>query len=167
MASLTTLMSSHLQVFGNNHRLWEITKVIPTCSNFLICYFNFFFFVVARLATAAARVHGTPTIPVAQPVEKTNSNARIINPSITAKNVEQQQQLQQGAVAPSPAAASTAGPVPYPVMLGSDPGVIIFLTNFYLLPVLNASYLSDQSTSVVASYGMEWISCSWWQALLL
>ena len=71
------------------------------------------------------------------------------------RNVEQQQQLQQGAVAPSPAAASTAGPVPYPVMLGSDPGVIIFLTNFYVLPVLNASYLSDQSTSVVASYGME------------
>jgi hypothetical protein len=71
------------------------------------------------------------------------------------RNVEQQQQLQHGAVAPSPAAASTAGPVPYPVMLGSDSGVIIFLNNFYLLPVLNASYLSDQSISVVACYGVE------------
>ena len=48
-----------------------------------------------------------------------------------------------GAVAPTPVAALSAGPVPYPVMLGSDPGVFIFFTKFYLLPILNASYFSD------------------------
>lgn len=31
-----------------------------------------------------------------------------------------------GAVAPTPAPALSAGPVPYPVMLGSDPGVLSF-----------------------------------------
>lgn len=31
-----------------------------------------------------------------------------------------------GAVAPTPAPALSAGPVPYPVMLGSDPGVCVY-----------------------------------------
>ena len=65
-----------------------------------------------------------------------------------------------GAVAPAPAPALSAGPVPYPVMLGSDPGVFIFLTKFYLLHILNASYFSDGSNFVVASYGVVRISFS-------
>jgi hypothetical protein len=48
-----------------------------------------------------------------------------------------------GAVAPTPAPALSAGPVPYPVMLGSDPGVIIFRPSFYPVQIFNAFCFSD------------------------
>lgn len=35
-------------------------------------------------------------------------------------------------VAPTPAPALSAGPVPYPVMLGSDPGVLYFIHLVFL-----------------------------------
>lgn len=49
-----------------------------------------------------------------------------------------------GAVAPSPAPALSAGPLPYPVMLGSDPGVLGFLIlHFSLIVCLNTALYSD------------------------
>lgn len=59
-----------------------------------------------------------------------------------------------GAVAPTPAPALSAGPVPYPVMLGSDPGVISFPSNFCVLHPLNAFCFSDRSHPIVTSNGM-------------